>query len=238
MWGCFKDHHYLSAELNIASTIYVCYWEDTLVGMCAVLPVPSGNLKHGFRPTRTVILPDYQGLGIGTKLSEAIGDIYLEKGYKFYYRSSHLRLRTFWENSPYWVATSHNNKKGDLNQNFSNKNYKNERICGSYEYMGKDYIKPHIDICVDYNETMDIECIKSDLQYLKNKGYYITVITSDVKNDNPIDLICQELGIRTQLLYYRGKISGTYKNKKIIIKWDKDFSNEIREYFKGDNNLC
>ena len=38
--------------------------------MCAVLPVPSGNLKHGFRPTRTVILPDYQGLGIGTKLSE------------------------------------------------------------------------------------------------------------------------------------------------------------------------
>ena len=41
--------------------------------MCAVLPVPSGNLKHGFRPTRTVILPDYQGLGIGTKLSEAIG---------------------------------------------------------------------------------------------------------------------------------------------------------------------
>ena len=104
--------------------------------------------------------------------------------------------------------------------------------------MGKDYIKPHIDICVDYNETMDIECIKSDLQYLKNKGYYITVITSDVKNDNPIDLICQELGIRTQLLYYRGKISGTYKNKKIIIKWDKDFSNEIREYFKGDNDLC
>ena len=83
MWGCFKDHHYLSAELNIASTIYVCYWENTLVGMCAVLPVPSGNLKHGFRPTRTVILPDYQGLGIGTKLSEAIGDIYLEKGYKF-----------------------------------------------------------------------------------------------------------------------------------------------------------
>ena len=104
--------------------------------------------------------------------------------------------------------------------------------------MGKDYIKPHIDICVDYNETMDIECIKSDLQYLKHKGYYITVITSDVKNDNPIDLICQELGIRTQLLYYRGKISGTYKNKKIVTKWDKEFSNEIREYFKGDNDLC
>lgn len=216
----------------MASTMYVCYWDDTLVGMCAVLPVPSGNLKHGFRPTRTVILPDYQNLGIGSRLSECIGDYYLSKGYKFYYRSSHLRLRTFWENSPYWVATSHNNKKGDLNQNFSNKNYKNERICGSYEYMGKNYTKPHIDIHVDYNENMDIELIKADLQYLLDKGYYLTVITGDVKTDNPIDLICQELGIRTQLLYYRGKISGTYKKKKILTSWDATFSQFVREYYK------
>lgn len=217
--------------MNKAATIYVAYWGDILVAMCAVLPVPSGNLKHGFRPTRTVVLPDYQNLGIGTRLSEFLGDYYLSKGYKFYYRSSHLRLRVFWENSPYWVPTSHNNKKGDLNSNFSNKNYKNERICGSYEYMGKDYTKPHIDIHIDYNEDMDTEIIKSDLAYLKSKGYYLTVITGDVKSDNPIDLICQELGIRTQLLYYRGKISGTYKGKKILTSWTQEFSNKVRRRY-------
>lgn len=210
----------------------MCYWDNTLVAMCAVLPIPSGNTKHGFRPTRTVVLPDYQNLGIGTKLSEFLGDYYLSKGYKFYYRSSHLRLREFWKNSPYWVATSHNDKKGDLNRNFSNKNYRNERICGSYEYMSKQYLAPHINIYVDYNENMDIALIKSDLIYLKNCGYYITVITGDIKADNPIDLICQELGIRTQLLYYRGKISSCNSTKKIHNSWDEKLSSRIRKHYK------
>lgn len=204
--------------------------------MCAVLPVPSGNLKHGFRPTRTVVLPDYQNLGIGTRLSEFIGDYYLSQGYKFYYRSSHLRLRDFWDKSPYWVATSHNNKKGDLNSNFNNKNYKNERICGSYEYMGKNYLNEHIDIYVDYNDDIDLSLVKNDLKYLKDKGYYITVITGDVKTDNPIDIICQELGIRTQLLYYRGKISKNNQSKNIITKWDAKVSEHFRNIFTNQQN--
>lgn len=204
--------------------------------MCAVLPVPSGNLKHGFRPTRTVVLPDYQNLGIGTRLSEFIGDYYLSQGYKFYYRSSHLRLRDFWEKSPYWVATSHNNKKGDLNSNFSNKNYKNERICGSYEYMGKNYLAEHIDIYVDYNDDIDLSLVRSDLKYLKDKGYYITVITGEVKTDNPIDIICQELGIRTQLLYYRGKISKNNASKDIVRKWDITFSEKLRDSYSKEQN--
>lgn len=216
--------------------MYVCYWNDVLVAMCAVLPVPSGNLKHGFRPTRTVVLPDYQNLGIGTRFSEFIGDYYLSKGCKFYYRSSHLRLREFWKNSPYWVATSHNDKKGDLNSNFSNKNYKNERICGSYEYMGKNYMSEHIDIYIDYNDSMDLSLLKDDLNYLKSKGYYITVITGEVKTDNPIDIICSELGIRTQLLYYRGQISKNNQSKNIINKWDKAISEQIRIHYKQAKN--
>lgn len=217
--------------------MYVCYWGDILVAMCAVLPVPSGNLKHGFRPTRTVVLPDYQNLGIGTRFSEFIGDYYLSQGYKFYYRSSHLRLRDFWENSPYWVATSHNGKKGDLNSNFSNKNYKNERICGSYEYMGKNYLSEHIDLYIDYNDEINVSLVKEDLQYLKDKGYYITVITGEVKTDNPIDIVCQELGIRTQLLYYRGQISKNNLSKNIIRKWDSAFSVEIRNQYKKPKHI-
>lgn len=217
--------------------MYVCYWNDVLVAMCAVLPVPSGNLKHGFRPTRTVVLPDYQNLGIGTRLSEFIGDYYLSKGCKFYYRSSHLRLRDFWRNSPYWVATSHNDKKGDLNSNFSNKNYKNERICGSYEYMGKNYISEHIDIYIDYNEDINLSILKDDLVYLKEKGYYITVITGEVKTDNPIDILCSELGIRTQLLYYRGQITKNNQTKNIIRKWDNAVSEQIRNHYVMAKNM-
>lgn len=198
-----------------------------------MLPLPSGNLKHGFRIHRLVILPDYQSLGIGTKFSEFVSEYYINKGMKYYVRSTHLRLRDYWDKSPYYVATSHNNKKADLNKNFNNETCSNERVCGSYEYMGKDYIKTHIDIRVDYTSDIDIDLLKSDLEYIKSLNkYYITVITGNVNEDNPIDDICRELRIRTQLLYYRGKISAKYKKANIIKKWDKDFSNKIRNYYK------
>lgn len=230
LWNKFKEHHYLSADMNMASTIFVCYLDDILVGMCGVLPIPSGNTKHGFRPSRVVILPDYQNLGIGTKLSEFIGDYYLSKGYKFYYRSSHLRLKTFWEHSPYWLPTSHNAKKRDADKNF-NMNIKADRICASYEYMGHNYTLPHIEIRIDYNEDINIALLKEDLKWLKDR-YYICVITGNVNEDNPVDLVCQELGIRTQLLYYRGKLVSTYKNKNIITKYDEKMSERVREYYK------
>ena len=233
LWNKFKEHHYLSADMNMASTIFVCYLDDILVGMCGVLPVPSGVTKHGFRPSRTVILPDYQNLGIGTRLSEFIGDYYLNKGYKFYYRSSHLRLKTFWEHSPYWVATSHNAKKRDPDSNFSNVNIKEDRICASYEYMGHNYTLPHIEIRIEYTDDINIALLKEDLKLLK-QNYYICVITGNVNEDNPIDLACQELGIRTQLLYYRGKLIGNYKNKNIITKYDEEMSKKVRKYY----DLC
>ena len=231
MWGNFKNHHYLSKDLNKSAKIYVAYLEDVLVAMCAVLPIPSGNIKHSFRPSRTVVLPDYQNLGIGTKFSEAIGDIYLEKGFKFYYRTSHLRLRNFFEHSPYWKESSHNNKKADKNKNFDNNATSFDRICGAYEYLGKNVESPHIDIIVDYNDKISLENFKNDLMFLKDKNYYLTVITGEVSKDNPIELICQELGIRTQLLYYRNKLVSSYKNRKIITQWDDNFSKEIRDFY-------
>lgn len=233
LWNKFKEHHYLSADMNMASTIFVCYLDDILVGMCGVLPVPSGVTKHGFRPSRTVILPDYQNLGIGTRLSEFIGDYYLNKGYKFYYRSSHLRLKTFWEHSPYWVATSHNAKKRDPDSNFSNANIKEDRICASYEYMGHNYTLPHIEIRIEYTDDINIALLKEDLKLLK-QNHYVCVITGNVNEDNPIDLVCQELGIRTQLLYYRGKLIENYKNKNIITKYDEEMSKKVRKYY----DLC
>lgn len=233
LWNQFKHHHYLSADLNKACKIFVCYWNEVLVGFCSVLPMPSGNVKHGFRLHRLVILPDYQSLGFGTKFSDFVANYYLKNGLKYYVRSTHLRLRDYWDKSPYYVATSHNNKKGDLNSNFNNANYKNERICGSYEYMGKDFTKEHIDIRVDFTKDIDMNILREDLKYIQSLNkYYITVITGNVKEDNPIDDVCKELGIRTQLLYYRGKISSKYQNKNIVTKWNEDFSNKIRKFYK------
>lgn len=101
--------------------------------------------------------------------------------------------------------------------------------------MGKSYTNEHIDIYIDYSDKIDLELVEQDLSYLKNLGYYITVVTGNVQTDNPIDLICQKLGIRTQLLYYRGKISSVNQTKNIITEWNNDFSAQVRDYFGKEN---
>lgn len=189
IWRVFKQHHYLSANMNKASTVYTIYWDDVLVGIRTVLPLPNGGIKHGFRGSRLVILPDYQNLGIGSAILEMLGEYYLSQGLKYYGRSSHLRLKKHWNDSPKWIATSHNEQlRTDVigqTDNF-NWNYDTNRICGSFEYMGKDYAeKEHIEIYINYTERCNASIIRNDLIDLKEK-YHITVITGNIKEENPL----------------------------------------------------
>ena len=70
VWRIFKQHHYLSADLNVACKMFVAYLNNDPVAMCAILPQPGGyGLKNpAWRIHRLVVLPDYQGLVIDTKL--------------------------------------------------------------------------------------------------------------------------------------------------------------------------
>ena len=135
----FKDHHYLSGEINKAARCYVGLWGDEIVAFNAGLALPNGNLKNAWRGHRTVVLPDYQGLGIGVRFSDAIGQIYLEKGLRYFSRTAHPRVGFYRENSPLWKPTSKNKKlrKDVKHNNVYNAHYAdNKRICFSHEYIG------------------------------------------------------------------------------------------------------
>ena len=239
IWRVFREHHYLSAEVNKASRFYVAYWDGVMVGMIAMLVYPSGTNKYGWRESRTVILPDFQGLSFGTRLREYVADKYLEDGLKFYVRTSHIRIRNHCANSPYWRATASNNKLSNPTSKTTKIGWwatDNKRTCGSYEYMGQDYVnKPHIYIHVDDNPNIDYDIMREDLRLLKEK-YWVCVVTGEIKTPNRIEDICLELGIRTQLLYTTKKgvatMNSKYKDKKIITTWDKAFSDKVRRYYK------
>ena len=243
IWRVFREHHYLSAEINKASTCYSIYWDDVLVAIRLILCMPSGTSKHSYRGHRLVVLPDYQNLGFGTKINEFLGDYYLSNGQKYFCRSTHLRLGKHWDNSPLWVATSSNgkvsNKQGSTNRvSYGNNGMDRKlgRIAYSYEYMGKDYVeKPHIEIHVDDSPNIDYDIMREDLKLLKEK-YWVCVVTGEIKTPSRIEDICLELGIRTQLLYTTKKgvatMNSKYKNKKIITTWDKAFSDKVRRYYK------
>lgn len=104
IWNIFRQHHYLSADLNIACKMYVAYLNDELVGMCAILPQPGvANIKYpAWRVHRLVVLPDYQGLGIATKLLEYVCDLFAYHERVVYIRTSHVKLINYMLKSEKW----------------------------------------------------------------------------------------------------------------------------------------
>lgn len=136
----FKDHHYLSEKINKAARCYIGVWDDKIVAFGSSITQPNGYFKNGWREHRTCILPDYQGMGIGVRFSDAIAQIHIEQGHRYFSRTAHPRMNNYRDNSPLWKPTSKNNKKRNDVTNektFNNHFVDNKRICGSFEYIGK-----------------------------------------------------------------------------------------------------
>lgn len=136
----FKDHHYLSGDISAASRCYVAMWENQIVGFLATMTMPSGSLKNAWRGHRVVILPDYQGLGIGMRFIDSIAQIHLDENHRFFSRAAHPRMIYYCEKSPLWKPTSkHKKLRTDVtHENLFNNHYvDNKRICGSFEYVGE-----------------------------------------------------------------------------------------------------
>jgi GNAT superfamily N-acetyltransferase len=140
----FKDHHYLDSNINKAARCYIGIWEDQVVGFSATITLPSGTLKNAWRGHRTVVLPDYQGMGIGVRFANQIAQIHLDEGHRFFSRTAHPKMIWYRENSPLWKPTSKNKKlRKDVGVDNTYKNhiYDNKRLCGSHEYLGEFLIK-------------------------------------------------------------------------------------------------
>ena len=137
IWNIFRQHHYLSGELNVASNIYVGELDNNIVCMCAILPQPNGYCLNGYRVHRIVVLPDFQGLGIGTKLLEWICEYYNKQNKVMYIRTSHIKLASSLKRSKNWKETARSGKKSPKQNIWF---MDNNRTPYSFEYI-KNNIK-------------------------------------------------------------------------------------------------
>ncbi|MGC4005042.1 MAG: GNAT family N-acetyltransferase [Pirellulales bacterium] len=101
-WDVFKRHHYLSASLNPAARCYTAEWHGRAVGFLAALPAIG---RRGYwRITRLVVPPDFQGLGIGLALAEAVGELYRAEGLRIGITAAHPSVLAHCARSPRWRA--------------------------------------------------------------------------------------------------------------------------------------
>jgi len=147
-WKVFKQHHYLTQELNAAAKCFCFTWNDKPVGFIAILPMPSGTIRDAFRVSRLVILPDYQGLSIGIKILNIFGAMYKSIGKSLYIKTSNPSLFNGMKNNHlYWKLVMENNNIEQIrktNQSLSDQGKDNglklrkESITKSYKYIGEE----------------------------------------------------------------------------------------------------
>jgi len=147
-WKVFKQHHYLTQELNAVAKCFCFTWKDKPVGFIAILPMPSGTISDAFRVSRLVILPDYQGLSIGIKILNIFGAMYKSIQKHLYIKTSNPSLFNGMKNSENtWKLVMENNnisqikKTNDrlLEQGKDNGlKLRKESITKSYKYIGEE----------------------------------------------------------------------------------------------------
>jgi GNAT superfamily N-acetyltransferase len=131
LWNMFKTHHYLSGNLASSCRCYaavlrrlqtadsslqpdasgavapllpsaVCNLSSVPVAFCAL--IPQQGFERWYRVSRIVTLPDYQGVGIGSKFLDALAELYVQQGFRFSITASHPSVLSHCQRSEHWKA--------------------------------------------------------------------------------------------------------------------------------------
>lgn len=108
-WSFFKPHYYLDLPHPVAAQYFIGFIENEPVAHLAVAPMFQS--KH-YRATRMVVLPEWQGIGVGTRFLDEICRLHLEgngrNGHMFttLFHTSHPQLCQSLRRSDMWEQVS------------------------------------------------------------------------------------------------------------------------------------
>jgi GNAT superfamily N-acetyltransferase len=79
----------MNRSLNPAAQIYVAELWGKIIGFIAILHFPHAQVRNMKKITRVVVLPDYQGIGIGKVLMNFVAKFYADLGFRVTITTSH-----------------------------------------------------------------------------------------------------------------------------------------------------
>lgn len=101
----------MNSDISSASVCYGLYDKENIIGFIAVLHQPHPNNDKIKRCSRLVILPDYQGLGLGTKFLNFVAEKYKRLGFQFTIVTSAKNMIYALNNSEKWMMTRYSANK-------------------------------------------------------------------------------------------------------------------------------
>lgn len=87
-WRIFKKHHYLSSDLLKSAHCFIGLINDQPAAFTAASYFPHPT-SPGWKEHRSVCLPDFQGIGIGNRLSDYIAGLFSSTGMPYRSTTSH-----------------------------------------------------------------------------------------------------------------------------------------------------
>jgi energy-coupling factor transporter ATP-binding protein EcfA2 len=138
-WRLFREHHYLDHNINKSAQCFVATWNSKPIAFTSIVHFPHPSCATFKREHRTVVLPDFQGVGIGNRLSELVASYYKGKGFRFISTTSAPAMIRHREKNKNWRA----HRFGHANIFFRTgnkaiaKTISSKRITAGFEYIGK-----------------------------------------------------------------------------------------------------
>lgn len=138
-WKLFARHHYLDQSDITSWTAYVAFIEGQPAAFCSIMALPHPKLKNARRIARIVMLPDYQGIGIGAHLMNVVASAYVADGKQMYITTSHPAVINGLNNSPLWAMARKPSRvqAQGRTSTISNKAVSSrQRITASFKFIG------------------------------------------------------------------------------------------------------
>jgi len=135
-WEVFAKHHYLSHTHNNAANVFLAYVNNQLAGFISVLHFPHPKAKNIKKVHRLVILPDYQGAGIGIRLLESVGEYFKDQKQRYTIVTSAPSLIYALKKSNRWRCTSFGRNtphKGELKKKKVGQLGSGDRLTAAFE---------------------------------------------------------------------------------------------------------
>lgn len=102
-WGLFRRHHYLSGSLPSGAWLFAAFWGAEPVGLSVwAHRMTRTRQTHDMRESRVVVLPDFQGIGIGGRLSALCASMWCGAGGRAFATASHPSVIHQRHKSPLW----------------------------------------------------------------------------------------------------------------------------------------
>ena len=137
----FRQYHYLNGALPPAARCYMAVYQGKPIAFVAVVHVHMRTRYH--RVSRLVVLPDYQGIGVGKRLLNLVAELYTSQTkMPFHIVTSNPQIIR--GNLKNWKTTRYGHaSKGRENTKINNqirKSLSRKRITATLQYVPKNHL--------------------------------------------------------------------------------------------------